>query len=513
MAGPSAPAIPGPPPLKGLKLALAGFAIGLANFVVVLDITIANVSVPHISGSLAVAPSQGTWVITSYAVAEAISVPLTGWLAGRFGAVRLFMAALFGFGCFSFLCGFAPNLQTLLLCRICQGLCGGPIMPMAQTMMLRIFPREKAAQALGMWSMTIVLGPIAGPILGGLISDNWSWPWIFFINLPVVALSLTVAWRMLRPYETPTVKNPIDYVGLILLVVWVGAFQIMIDKGREEDWFASTLIWQLAIVAAIGFVAFLIWELTDEHPVVDLSVMRHRGFTVGMFVAAISFGAYFATVVLVPLFLQLNLGYTATYAGYATAVTGFFALILSPVAAALLSKLDARLMISGGLLWLSFVTWMRTGWTSDISFFWAALPQFAQGMGMPFFFVASTSLALGAVLPQETASAAGLMNFLRTLCAAIGTSLATTFWDRDASSARESLVGTLNDPGSLTRGAEAGGLSPAQATGVLDRLVQSEAVTLATNHVVSVCAVLFLCTATLVWLAPKPKRAGPSAAH
>ena len=222
-----------PQPLSGAKLLLAGFALALANFVVVLDITIANVSVPHIAGGLAISPSQGTWVITSYAVADAITVPLTGWLAARFGTVRWFTLSLIGFGFFSFLCGIARSLELLVVFRILQGLFGGPLMPLTQALLLRVFPKNMAAAAMGLWAMTTVCAPIAGPILGGTISDNWSWPWIFFINLPIVGFCIFAVSRLVRPFETPTAKTGIDIIGLILLVLWVGSFQLMLDTGRE----------------------------------------------------------------------------------------------------------------------------------------------------------------------------------------------------------------------------------------------------------------------------------------
>ena len=249
-------------PLTGARLFLAGFVLAMANFMVVLDTTIANVSVPHIAGGLAISPSQGVWVITSYAVAEAITVPLTGWLAQRFGAVRCFVAGLAGFAFFSALCGLSGSLTMLVLCRVGQGLMGGPLMPLTQTLLVRIFPPEKRAKAMGMWAMTTVVAPIAGPILGGWISDNWSWPWVFFINLPVAGLIIVASWRMLRGSETEIVKVRIDTVGLVLLVLWVACLQLMLDLGREHDWFSSSLIVGLGVAAAVGFMVFIAWEVT-----------------------------------------------------------------------------------------------------------------------------------------------------------------------------------------------------------------------------------------------------------
>ena len=507
MAGP-APVFAPPTiePLRGAAMFLAAFALALSNFVVVLDITIANVSVPHISGSLAVSPSQGTWVITSYAVAEAICVPLTGWLAARFGAVRVFTLALLGFGLFSLLCGLSQSLEALIAFRVMQGLCGAPMMPMSQTLLLRIFPPHRASAALGLWAMTTVSAPIAGPILGGLISDNLSWHWIFFINLPIVALCATVAVQFIRRYETPTVSKPIDFVGLAMLVVWVGALQIMLDKGREEDWFASNLICTLGVVAAIGFVAFLIWELTERNPIVDLSVFRHRGFTVGVLTQATSYAAFFALVVLTPLFLQTNLDYTATVAGQAMGFMGVLAVFMSPVVAQMTTRFDVRGLICFGVVWLGLMAILRSRWTTDMGFFDIALPQFLQGFGMPFFFVGTTTLALGSVMPQETASAAGIQNFMRTLSGAFATSLSTTGWDYETKYAHAELAGRIHPAAAMMQQGLVGRV-------ILDRMVTTEAVTLATNTVCLYCAAIFAFAACFIWLAPRPRpRAAPAAA-
>ena len=492
-------------PMSGSALWIAGALLALANFMVVLDTTIANVSVPNIAGGLAVSPSQGTWVITSYAVAEAVTVPLTGWLATRFGAVRVFVAAMIGFGLFSALCGLAPSLGALVVCRIGQGLMGGPMMPLSQTLLRRIFPPQQQAAALGLWSMTTVVGPIAGPLLGGAICDSIGWSWVFYINVPIAAVAGFFSWRMLVRAETRTQRVPVDFIGLGLLITWIGAMQIMLDKGKDLDWFASPFIVTLAVIAVVGFASFVIWEMTEEHPVVDLRIFRHRGFATSTVIMSLAFGAFFSSVVLIPLWLQTNMGYTAAWAGRVMAFQGVLAVVMSPIAAKLMNKVDPRALVSFGILVLASVTLWRSFFAVNIGFWGLAAPQLAMGFGMPFFFVPLTGLALGAVLPQETASAAGLMNFMRTTAGAFGTSLTTTAWENLASARHADISGVMNAPQQTLDLFQTLGFNADQALQQLDGLVQGQAVMLATDKVFAICALVFCVASLSVWMAPKPR--------
>jgi DHA2 family multidrug resistance protein len=495
----------GTPMIAPSRRMLAGLVLALSNFMVVLDLTIANVSVPHIAGNLGISLDQGTWIITSYAVAEAICVPLTGWLAQRFGAVKCFIMAMIGFGVFSTLCGMSLTLGMIVVCRIGQGLCGAPLMPMSQTLMLRVFPPEKRGIAMGLWAMTTLLGPAFGPIIGGYISDNFSWHWIFFLNIPIAIACTAAAYVLLTPIETEIRKVPMDVVGLGLLIFWIGSLQVMLDIGRDHDWFGDPKIVALAIMAAVGFVAFLIWELTEEHPVVDLRIFRHPGFTYSVITLALCFGAYFASIIVIPQWLQSAMGYTATDAGLVIAFTSIASLLTSQIAARLIGKVDARLMVSLAVFWLGVMAVVRTGWANNADFWTLSMPQILQGFAMSFFMIPLTALSMSSVEPHETASAAGLQNFLRTMAIAVATSLALTVWGDATRVAHNDLADKLQPDEALAK-LNAAGMGQEQARQVIGNLVDQESIMLAVNHTFMVTAVVLFIASAVVWLSPKPKK-------
>ncbi len=502
-AAPAAQRAPDDISLTGLPMILAVFTLAFANFMVVLDMTIANVSVPNIAGGLAVSPNEGTWVITSYAVAEAITVPLTGWLAGRFGAARVFVTCIGLFGLCSLLCGLAPSLGTLVVFRILQGLSGGPMMPMSQTLLQRLVPPRLRAQTMGIWAMTTLVAPIAGPVLGGAISDAFGWSWVFFINVPVALMLVVLASRTLNIKETLQ-RLPVDFIGLGLLITWVGALQVMLDKGQELDWFNSPIVVGLLVVAVVGFLAFIIWELTEQHPIVDLRIFRHRGFSMACFAMSLTFAGMFSANVLIPLWLQTNLGYTASWAGIVTGFNGVLAIVAAPICAQLVTKTDPRRLVTAGVVWMAVIFFWRSTMTQGLAFHQLVWPQLALGPAMPFFFIPIMSLAMATLTPSELAGGAGLLNFVRTTAGAFATSITTTAWNNSATVGRTAFVGRLNDAEGVVSSVQNSGFSHGQALGMIDNMVQSQAVMLATNHVFLAISALMVVSVGAIWLSPKP---------
>ena len=502
------------PHLTGLALWLAGMLLAMANFVAILDISVANVSVPNIAGGLGVSATQGTWVITSYAVAEAITVPLTGWLAARFGTVRVFVVALIGFGLASALCGLAPSLGVLVACRVLQGICGGPLMPLSQTLLLAIFPKRLQAAALGLWAVTTIVAPILGPVAGGVLCEAFGWGSIFLVNVPVALVAGIAVWRVLARFETAAIRQRMDFVGLGLLILWVGALQIMLDLGRSHNWFQSPLIVALAIAAVVGFVYFVIWELTDAEPVVDLRIFRYRGFSIGVGVLAVAIGAFFAVNIITPLWLQTVMGYTAVWAGYANSLRGFSALAVAPGAAILMTRTDPRGIIAVGLLSLSVVTFGLAFSTTGASFGYVVFWMVLSGFGLPLFLLPLIGLTLADIAPQETASATGLQNFIRTMATAVAISIATTQWENAAQTSHAGIMTSIRPGGAMDaalRTARLHGINPLRTEALMDHLVQAQSVMLATNGIFIATAALFLACGLLIWLVPKPEAALKSA--
>jgi DHA2 family multidrug resistance protein len=501
-------------PLQGATRILGTVALSLATFMNVLDTSIANVSIPAISGDLGVATNQGTWVITSFAVANAIALPLTGWLTQRFGAVRLFTTSILLFVIASLACGFAPNIAMLIVFRVLQGAVAGPMIPLSQTLLLASYPKEKSGVALGLWTVTTLVAPVVGPVLGGWITDNISWPWIFYINVPVGLFAAYITWMIYEERDTPTRKLPVDTVGLGLLVLWVGSLQVMLDKGKELDWFNSSLIVTLACTAAVGFVFFLVWELNEnKYPIVDLSLFKRRNFTSGVIGISIGYGAFFGNVVILPLWLQTQMGYTATEAGLMTAPVGLLAIIMTPFIGRNLPRMDARVVASIAFAIFATVSFMRAGFNTQIDPAHVIIPTIIQGAAMSTFFLPLTSLSLSGLTPDRIPAASGLSNFVRITFGAIGASSVTTIWENRSSLHHANLTEsitpysqqTTDTLGALT----ASGMSSQQATGVVERMIDTQAHMLGADDVFWLTGMIFVFLVFVIWFARPEKSSAP----
>ncbi len=503
-------------PLHGGPLILGSVALSLATFMNVLDLSIANVSIPSIAGDLGVSPDQGTWVITSFGVANAISLPITGWLTQRYGQVRLFVASVLLFVTASILCALAPSLSFLVLFRVLQGAVAGPMIPLSQALLLSSYPKERAGAALALWAITTLVAPVVGPLLGGWITDNISWPWIFYINVPVGLAAAAITWIIYRERETPTRRLPVDAVGLGLLIVWVGALQIMLDKGKDLDWFGSGWIVALALVAFVGFVVFAVWELTEAHPVVDLRLFERRNFWTSTLSMSLAYGAFFGNVVLLPLWLQQYMGYPATSAGMVLAPVGVLALLLTPLVGRFMNRVDPRVFVSTSFAIFAVVMYMRSRFNTDADFATLMIPTIIQGAAVAVFFIPLVNLSLSGLPAARVAEASGLFNFARITAGSFGTSIATTFWDRRATLHHAQLAEKITqfDPTSVQALAnlQAGGLTPEQSLAALNRMIDRQAFMLSANDIFYVSALLFVLLIGVVWLA-RPARGSSAATH
>ena len=484
-------------------------ALALATFMQVLDSTIANVAIPTIAGDLGASSSQGTWVITSFGVANAIAIPITGWLAKRFGEVRLFSGSILLFVLASWLCGIAHSLEMLIACRVLQGIAAGPIVPLSQSLLLNNYPPQRRSMALAFWSMTVVVAPIFGPILGGWISDSFHWGWIFFINIPIGIFVVITAWTLLGKRETKTVRQPVDMIGLVLLIVGVGCLQLMLDRGREEDWFSSSEIVLLTVAAVIGIVGLIIWELGDEHPVVDISLFNSRNFTVGCLCTSLAFLVYLGSVVLIPLLLQNVMGYTATWAGLAAAPIGLFPLLLSPLIGRFGNKLDMRILVTiSFFIYALTFHWRAVTFEPNMSFADIALPQLVQGIAVACFFMPLTTITLSGLRPDQMASASSLFNFLRTLAGSVGTSLTTFLWYNRESLHHERFVEKINPYNPIANeyyhSMNTAGLNDGQASAALAQSISRQGFLISANEIFWASAIVFMLLFIVVWFAKPP---------
>src|SRR5579863_10026374 len=416
---------------------LIAVVVALAAFMEVLDTSIANVALPYMAGSLGASNDQSTWVLTSYLVSNAIVLPISGWLASALGRKRFFMICLVIFTVSSLLCGIAPSLGAIILFRILQGAGGGGLQPMAQAILADTFPPEQRGLAFALYGVTAIIAPTIGPTLGGWITDNYTWRWIFFINLPVGILTLFLVYRLVE--DPPWIKRAkgaglkIDYIGVALLTLGVGALQIMLDKGQEDDWFGSRFILTLAIVAGVGLISLAIWEWFKESPIIEVRLFRNLNFlgaNAMMFILGIML---FSSLVMMPLFLQTLLGYTSESAGLVLSGGGLMLLLLMPLIGILTSKVQARYLIAFGWLALSLAMFYSTRRLDlQISFGSASILRVIQVFGLGFLFIPINLVAYVGMPLEKSGSVSGLINFMRNIGSSVGTSMVTTLIARRA---------------------------------------------------------------------------------
>lgn len=484
-------------------LLILTFGLCLGTFMQVLDSAITNVAVPSIAGDLGVSAQDGTWVITFFLASNAIVLPLTGWLAGYFGATRLFLYCVIAFIFSSSACGLSTSLEALIFFRAIQGAVSGPLMPLSQSLLLSNYPANKQGQALAIWGTIVIVAPVLGPIAGGYITDNYGWEWIFYINVPIGILSFFLTYVTLGWKKEEAHPQKMDYTALLALIFGVGALQILLDRGNDDDWFGSNTIIILTLISSISLIFFLIWNGFSDHPIVNFSFFKQRSFLFGTISMAMGYMFLFGSVVIQPLWLQTQMGYTPTWAGIAIAPIGIMPILLSPLLPRLMRKVDLRILISIGLLFFSLAMWHFFHFTTQISVETVMWTRLLQGLGVPFFFVPLISLALSEQKKEQLASASGIFNFFRYLVGGgFGTSIFVTLWSRREIFHHARLIDALT----LHDFQEVAHEVPHYGVPVLEKMLSHQAYMMATDDVFLVTFIGVLCCIPLVWLCKVPQK-------
>ncbi len=493
--------------LTGPALVIATIAVALATFLIVLDYSIANVSLPYIAGDLAVSADQGIYVITSFAIGSAIILPVSGWLTKRLGLIRLMLLSLMGFTLLSFVCGISQNIAMLVIARFLQGMAAGPLVPLSQSIIVMIFPPAKKATALAFWSTVTVTAPILGPILGGWICYDYSWPWIFFINVPLGLFSWIAIRALLKGYDTERVSQPTDWVGLILLAIGVSTLQFMLDKGQQYDWMHSPIIRTCAVASALAFFTLIPWELRHRTPLLELSLLKIRSYTLSIVFIAVAYAIYFGSVVLIPLWLQQNMGYTPTWAGLAVAPIGILPFLFSNLIGTWVKKRGSITPLLLSFFMFALSCFATAFLTTAVDIWHIGFSRFLLGAGLLLFIVPLFSLSIQEIPSEKLPSATGMFHFVRAMVGAIGTSLFTTLWER-RTIYHSSIVGAnVSEFQQPTRDALATlaqqGLQGEQAHGVLYELVNQQSALLAINDCFYVMGWIFLALSLVLILGRK----------
>jgi MFS transporter, DHA2 family, multidrug resistance protein len=423
---------------------LVALTVMLPTLIEIIDTSVVNVALDHIRGSLSAGIDESTWSITSYLVSNAVIIPMTGWLSKFFGRKRYLIISITLFTISSFLCGSAWNLQSLVFFRILQGIGGGALQPISQSILLETFPPRQHGIAMAIFGMGIMFGPIVGPLLGGWITDNWSWHWIFFINVPIGILSifLTVLFITDPPYMKRA-KMKIDYWGLALLSLGLGCLQIVLDKGQQEDWFSSSFIVWLSVISSVSLISFIFVELFTEHPVVNLRAFRNMTFSIGNIVMFLGFFNLFASIVLLPIYLQTLMGYTAYLAGLVLGPGGIATMIALPIAGNLVNRVNPKFLLAFGLIVNAYATYLMSNFNLHADFNTIIWPRIVLGIGMGFFFIPLTTMTMSGIKKEDMGNASGIYNLLRNLGGSFGVAFVTTMLSRRAQFHQNHLIENL----------------------------------------------------------------------
>jgi MFS transporter, DHA2 family, multidrug resistance protein len=505
---------------------IIAISVMLSTFMEVLDTTVVNVSLPHIAGSLSASVDEATWALTSYLVANAIILPITGWLSNYLGRKRLLMFATSGFTAASFLCGLAPTLSFLIFFRVVQGACGGALQPISQAVLLESFPPEDRGKAMAFWGLGIVVAPMLGPVLGGWLTDSYSWRWVFYINVPIgiVSVIMTQLFIFDPPYIRRT-STRIDYWGIGMLAVGVAALQVVLDKGQEADWFAAHWITALAVIAGVALTAMVIYELHAPHPVIDLRVFLVRTYSTGVFLMAVLGIVLYGSLVILPIMLQTLMGYPALQAGIALFPRGLGSFLTMPVVGAFMSRVDPRKLLLGGIAGGSASLFLLGRLNLSVGYWDIFWPQFLQGVSLACLFVPLTTITMDPIRREVMGNATSIFNLMRNLGGSVGIAAVTTLVARHEQTNLNNLAG--NVAGSrlrvqamleafrnwfIYRGADAA-TSTRRAYDALFGIVQQQAAVLSFNQAFWLLGMLFVLMMPLVFLMRRPARRGQIGAH
>jgi MFS transporter, DHA2 family, multidrug resistance protein len=489
--------------LTGVKRILSLVALSLATFLIVLDYTVANVSIPYIAGDLGVSYDQGTYVITSFAVGNAIVLPISGWLTKRVGSIRLLLSSLLLFVLFSWICGVTESFSLLIVGRFLQGFVAGPLIPLSQSLIVSTNPPEKKNNVLAFWSMIVIAAPVIGPLLGGWISFDYTWPWIFYINIPFGLLSAFLVYLTLRDFESTTEKKPLDFAAFFLLAIAVTSLQIILDKGEQFDWWNSNIIRTLSVLTVLGFSYLIVWEKNHPHPLIDLNLFKIKSYMVSIVFITVMYAMYFGSVVLIPLWLQSNMGYNAIWAGIAVAPIGIAPFLFSAFTGLLVTRFGYLKLLFVCFLLFSLSSFYTAYFDTSVDIWHIWYSRFLTGCGILFFITPLFALSIQDIKSEALPSATGIFHFFRAMSGGIGTSIFTTLWMRRTAYHHERTGSALTQTSESTNQylvqAESLGLKGKKALVFLNEMLTDQAAMLALNDCFYVMGWLFL---LLIFLLP-----------